>query len=238
MFDINQSDDSAPFIFDMPISFPANTSEQHTNTNQPLHDLNATELETSMHDEPAPLRRSERIKKSPQYLKEFQCHNTTVVDNPGILYPLSHVLSYKNISASHYQFLSSITKHEEPTSYKQAVMHPEWIQAMQAELEALNNNSTWVITNLPQGKKPIGCKWVYKIKHKADGSIERYKARLVAKGFTQVEGIDFFDTFSPVAKLTTIRLLLAIASSQNWYMHQLDVHNAFLHGHLNEDIYM
>lgn len=105
---------------------------------------------------------------------------------------------------------------------------------MNAELEALHLNKTWTITDLPQGKKPIGCKWVFKIKHKADGSIERYKARLVAKGLTQLEEIDFFDTFSPIAKLTTIRLLLSIASCQNWHLHQLDVHNAFLHGHLEE----
>lgn len=104
---------------------------------------------------------------------------------------------------------------------------------MNAELEALHLNKTWTITDLPQGKKPIGCKWVFKIKHKADGSIERYKARLVAKGLTQLEEIDFFDTFSPIAKLTTIRLLLSIASCQNWHLHQLDVHNAFLHGHLD-----
>lgn len=128
--------------------------------------------------------------------------------------------------------------HEEPRTYKQAIQHPQWIEAMNSELHALHQNKTWVITDLPPGKQPIGCKWVFKIKYKSDGSIERHKARLVAKGYTQVEGIDFFDTFSPVAKLTTIRLLLAIASSQNWHLHQLDVHNAFLHGHLEEEIYM
>ncbi|KAL6342717.1 hypothetical protein AAG906_013123 [Vitis piasezkii] len=109
---------------------------------------------------------------------------------------------------------------------------------MQHELTALELNKTWELVTLPKNKRTIGCKWVFKVKYKADGTIERHKARLVAKGYTQQKDLDFFDTFSPVAKITSIRLLLAVAAVKQWHLHQLDVNNAFLHGDLHEEVYM
>ena len=89
---------------------------------------------------------------------------------------------------------------------------------MTAKIAALEANQTWTLTPLPAGKKPIGCKWVYKIKYKADGSIERYKARLVAKGFTQKDGADYFETFSPVAKMVSVKVLLVVAAIKGWFL--------------------
>ncbi|GJW90560.1 retrovirus-related pol polyprotein from transposon TNT 1-94 [Tanacetum coccineum] len=109
---------------------------------------------------------------------------------------------------------------------------------MNLELAALEANHTWSITELPPGKTPLGNKWVYRIKCKADGTIDKYKARLVAKGFTQQEGIDFHETFAHVAKMVTVRALLATAIHNNWQIAQLDINNAFLHGDLIEEIYM
>ena len=129
----------------------------------------------------------------------------------------------------------------EPTSYKEAMSSleaPFWKEAINSEIESILQNNTWEIVELPPGSKAIGCKWVFKKKLKLDGSIDKYKARLVAKGITQKKGIDYFDTYSPVSSITTIKILITLASIHNLVIHQMDVKTVFLNGDLDEEIYM
>jgi histone deacetylase 1/2 len=127
---------------------------------------------------------------------------------------------------------------EEPATVDVAPKDSKWVSVMNDEHQALLCNNTWHLVLRPKGKNIIGCKWVYKVKRKADGSIDQYKARLVAKGYKQRYGIDYEDTFSPVVKAATIRLVLSIVVSKGWSLRQLDVQNAFLHSILNEEVYM
>eukprot|EP00253_Pinus_taeda_P014834 PITA_14834 len=126
----------------------------------------------------------------------------------------------------------------EPQTYSEAKGISEWEQAMDAEFQSLQKNHTWILSDLSEGKKPISCKWLYKVKYKADGTLDKYKARLVARGFSQKEGIDYEETFAPTAKMSTIRLVLALAAQFKWKVHQMDVKSAFLNGDLQEEVYM
>jgi len=134
-------------------------------------------------------------------------------------------------------FQTIVTNHV-PTSVKAALTDSNWYQAMKVEFDALCANHTWTLVDPPPGSHVIGCKWIFKNKYNKDGSLERRKARLVAQGFNQVEGLDFTETFSPVVKPATIRIVLSLAVSAKWPIHQLDINNAFLHGDLQEIVYM
>jgi len=139
--------------------------------------------------------------------------------------------------------LNTVSKHSLPPSLEltcvsQAVSHPEWRAAMSSELTALMSHGTWDLIPPPKDYKPVGCKWIFRIKRKADGSVEKFKARLVAKGYNQGPGVDYKETFSPVVKPATIRTVLNIAVMNGWCLRQMDVNNAFLHGMLSETVYM
>jgi hypothetical protein len=135
--------------------------------------------------------------------------------------------------------IASIAAHkDEPTYFSQASKHPEWRTAMNTKFDALLKNGTWSLVPFSPSMNIVGSKWVFKIKRKANGDIERYKARLVAKGFHQQPGIDFAETYSPVVKPITICTVLSIAVSAGWEIRQVDVSNSFLHGLLQETVYM
>ena len=113
-----------------------------------------------------------------------------------------------------------------------------WKEAINDEVESILQNHTWELVDLPPGSKPLGYKRIFKKKMKAYGSIDKYKARLVIKGYKQKEGLDYFDTYSPVTRISSIRMLIAIAAIHNLKIHQMDVKTAFLNGNLDEEIYM
>ncbi|KAL4291591.1 hypothetical protein GQ457_14G021780 [Hibiscus cannabinus] len=185
---------------------------------------------------PVPIRRSSRVIQKPSYLQQYYCNVTNV--SHACAYPIEHYVSRSSLTPSYEAFVGNISSTYEPSFFHQAVQSPEWRLAMDDELRAMETLKTWSVVPLPAGKKDIACKWVYRIKHKPDGSVDRYKARLVAKGFTQIEGIDYVDTFSPMAKMTSFKMLLALAAIHGWHLLQLDVNNAFLNGLLNEEVYM
>ncbi|KAB2597268.1 hypothetical protein D8674_000188 [Pyrus ussuriensis x Pyrus communis] len=143
----------------------------------------------------------------------------------------------KNFRPDFITFLSE----NEPRTFKEAMYSSEaplWKEAIKSEMESIMENNTWELVDLPPGSKPIDHKWIFKKKLKADGTIDKFKARLVAKGYRQKEGLDYFDTYSPVSRITSIRTLIVIAAVYNFDINQMDVKTTFLNGELNEEIYM
>ena len=113
-----------------------------------------------------------------------------------------------------------------------------WRQAMQAEMQAIEDNKTWDVADLPAKQKAIGLKWVFKVKKVPEGNIVKHKARLVAKGYAQRQGVDFDEVFAPVARIEPVRVLLALAAQGGWEVHHMDVKSAFLNGDLTEAVFV
>ncbi|XP_017614105.1 uncharacterized protein LOC108459270 [Gossypium arboreum] len=126
----------------------------------------------------------------------------------------------------------------EPCFFEEAEAHQGWKQAMLDEMSMIEKNQIWQLVARLDKKKVIRVKWVFRAKHNIDGTLNKLKTRLVVKGFSQKYGIDYFETFSPVARLDTIRLLVALAAHKQWKIHQIDVKSAFLNGFLDEEIYV
>ncbi|CAA7059556.1 unnamed protein product [Microthlaspi erraticum] len=248
-----------------PVELPTPTDplpEPPTEISSPVVASPATDVPSDQDDSPPPspglpelLGRGHRSKKTSILLKDFVTQNvhyspshalslepTTSKSSKTVsgktLYPLTNYLSDSDFTAHHIAFMAAVLDSDEPRHFKDAIRIKEWCEAMKKEIEALEGNHTWDIVDLPPGKTAIGSKWVYKLKFNSDGSLERHKARLVAMGNRQQESVDFKETFASVAKLTTVRHLLAVAAAKDWEVHQMDVHNAFLHGDLEEEMYM
>ena len=150
-----------------------------------------------------------------------------------VKYPVKKLNLY-----NHFAYMSQVIKCNEPATFEEASRDKKWKMAMDEEIQALTDNKTWILVPKKDEMKPIGCKWVYKVKYNSDGSISRFKARLVAKGYAQKFGLDYEETFSPVVRMSTIRTVIALAAEKQWKLYQMDVKNAFLNGDLQETIYM
>lgn len=185
-----------------------------------------------------PVRRSHRNRQQPHWFQQY--HTYLASSSTAISDVEKHAsnLAFIVVQPQYQCFMTSLPLNQDPLHFKQAVTDPEWVQAMNSELSALEKNNTWILTKLPPEKKAIGSKWVFKTKYNADGTIERKKARLVILGCNQTYGVDFSETYAPVAKLTTVRTLLAVAAKTGWETIHMDVTNAFLYGELDEIVYM
>ena len=253
----------SPSLFENDIE--PDSSASSSSSPSTIHDTqNAETQETGISF--VPITRPKRTTRAPTYLSEYQCSlvpstssspptSETEISFPILSissspstsqtshthktpYPFSSVVSYDKMNEPFQSYVFAYNAEIEPKTFRQAMKSEKWTKAANEELHALESNNTCVVESLPEGKNVVGCKWVFTIKYNPDGTIERYKARLVAQGFTQQEGIDYLETFSPVAKLTSVKTILGLASAKGWSLTQMDVSNAFLHGELDEEIFM
>ncbi|WZZ44848.1 hypothetical protein YC2023_041107 [Brassica napus] len=190
--------------------------------------------EVQAEDQVQPLRRSTRIKKDPSnWVSTRVYYNAQAVEHPS-----QAVCSFAEFPEDHCAFMMSMDESYVPRTYEEAMLDKEWKESVEAEAGAMIKNDTWYESELPKGKKVVSSRWIFTFKYLANGQIDRKKTRLVARGFTLTYGEDYIDTFAPVAKLHTIRIVLSIAPNLEWDLCQMDVKNAFLQGELADEVYM
>jgi hypothetical protein len=137
-----------------------------------------------------------------------------------------------------YLALVTSIRDTEPQNFAQAVDHQVWRESMVEEYDSIVRNDVWDVVLRPVGKSVVTSRWLYKTKIAADGSVEKHKARFVAQGFSQIEGVDYDETFAPVARYTSIRTIISIAAKMGWRIHQMDVKTTFLNGFIEEEVYI
>ncbi|KAD5803068.1 hypothetical protein E3N88_14428 [Mikania micrantha] len=226
--------DNDPTFVSTPSSNESHPTEPNTPPNSnatslnPLPTINESSLSTTQPTVPPnpnsiPMTNvagpSKRVSKPPVWLKDYYFGNHEQNEE-------------HDLSSCQFALIT------DPVSYHQAARDEKWQHAMQEELHAIQKNQTWELVSPPPGKNIVGVKWLFKTKEGPTGEVIKYKARLVAKEFSQLQGVDFQETFAPVARFETIRLLIAIAAQMRWKIHQLDVKSAFLNGELTEEIYV
>ncbi|GAU31045.1 hypothetical protein TSUD_214810 [Trifolium subterraneum] len=187
-------------------------------TNEVIND-HVSDTESSENDEDVVTNLGPRVRRPPAWTRDF-------------------VTNLEHQEDEELQNLVMFSNESDPRTYEEAAKFEVWRKTMDQEIESIEKNDTWELTDLPNGSKKIGVKWIYKTKYNESGKVEKYKARLVAKGYSQQHGIDYNEVFAPVARWDTIRTVLALLASKGWNVYQLDVKSAFLHGELIENVYI
>lgn len=237
----------------IPTQTVAEPSTTESASTQPVTELPPTANTPPATQPTPPVTRPIRQKQLPARFKDFtglpvsnavlpkslnSSGSATGMSSNSVSFPIQTHLSYDAFTPKYQSYLNSMTQIPTPYTFNQAAANPHWFKAMKTELDALEDNDTWELVLKPPNQHIVDCRWLFKVKYLPDGTVERYKARLVAKGFTQTQGVDYFETYAPVAKMITVRLFLSVAATKNWNVSQLDVTNAFLHGDLKETVYM
>lgn len=201
---------TSKFVMQLPLQVEEDSRETETRINEDQNRTSSTEIST----------RPRRQTMLPSRYTDFEMFSDAGVDEEGDIVHLALLAG------------------SEPVDVNEALAQPHWKGAMEEELRSIEKNKTWKMVDLPPNKQCIDVKWVFKTKLNPDGTISKHKARLVAKGFLQREGIDFKEVYAPVATLDIIRAVISIACAYKWRVFALDIKSPFLHGHLEEEVYV